>query len=73
MHISWKGYSVTGALHTIRTKNEREESIKKLNNLLLAKKITPLPVNIYNFDNAVKALDSLSNKNLGLTIVRMDY
>lgn len=73
MHISWKGYSVTGALHTIRTKKEREGSIKKLNSLLLDKKISPLPTNVYNFDSAVKALDSLSNKNLGLTIVRMDY
>lgn len=73
IHISWKGYSVTGALHTIRTKKEREESIKKLNSLLLDGSVTPLPTNLYNFDYAVKALESLNNKNLGLTIVKMDY
>lgn len=70
VHISWKGYSVTGALHTVRTPKERMDSIEVLNNLLKEGKISPLPVSVYDFEGAVNALGSLRERQSELVIVR---
>lgn len=70
MHMSWKGYSTMGALHTVRTNEERKKSIDHLNYMLKENKIQPLPTIVYDFDNAVEALDSLRNRQSGLVIVR---
>lgn len=69
-HILWKGYSVTGALDSVRTRKERTDSIAVLNNLLEEGKISPLPTTVHDFDSAVNALASLRDRQPGLVVVR---
>ncbi|EOB3457311.1 zinc-binding dehydrogenase [Enterococcus hirae] len=70
MHMSWKGYSVMGALHTVRTNEERKKSVDHLNVMLEKNEIQPLPTIVYDFDHAVDALASLRQRQSGLVIVR---
>ncbi|EME8125072.1 zinc-binding dehydrogenase [Enterococcus faecium] len=70
MHISWKGYSVMGALHTVRTDDERKKSVDHLNAMLEKNVIRPLPTLVYEFEHAVDALASLKHRQSGLVIVR---
>ncbi|MEI2393589.1 zinc-binding dehydrogenase, partial [Priestia megaterium] len=70
LHILAKGYSVTGALHTIRSEEERTESIKVLDNLVEKGEIKPPPTSVYAFDNAPDALGSLRKRQSELVIVR---
>ncbi|MDN7245599.1 quinone oxidoreductase family protein [Planococcus shenhongbingii] len=69
-HILWKGYSVTGALHSVRTRKERTDSIAVLNNLLEEGEISPLRTTVHDFDGAVNALASLRDPQPGLVVVR---
>ncbi|WP_169834458.1 NADPH:quinone oxidoreductase family protein [Paenibacillus donghaensis] len=70
LHILSKGYSVTGALHLVRSEEERTESIKVLNNMLETGKIHLPPTSVYGFDNAPEALGSLRERQLELVVVR---
>ncbi|SFE71344.1 NADPH:quinone reductase [Paenibacillus algorifonticola] len=70
LHILSKGYSVTGALHLVRSEEERTESIKVLNNMLETGKIQLPPTSVYGFDNAPEALSSLRERQLELVVVR---
>ncbi|OMF11546.1 hypothetical protein BK131_21620 [Paenibacillus amylolyticus] len=70
LHILSRGYSVTGALHLVRSEEERTKSIHVLNNLLETGKIQPPPTSAYAFEHAPEALASLRERQSELVVVK---
>jgi NADPH2:quinone reductase len=69
--ILTKGISVTGALHTVRTAEERDEAIAVLGRLFAERKIT-MPIDrIVSFAEVPEALDRLGGSVNGKLIARI--
>lgn len=73
LKILMKGISVTGALHTVRTLEERDEAITTLHRLFSERKIS-IPIDkVVSFNEVPEALDRLGGAVNGKLIVRVSY